>query len=176
MELRAPPSFQSPRNGKARGAPTTCGRFERPGWSTPTLTLRGEVHPLHGGHAIVVDDEPDTGVDENRTGAGALAYQRDRLGEDVAYERQAITPLDLHDLPGTATGAILVPGDLSVARETHVLWVDDNPENNAEVVRQLEGRGVAVMTALNTAEAVSRYDPAFDVVDDCTRILGLIEF
>jgi serine/threonine-protein kinase len=58
---------------------------------------------------------------------------------------------------------------------SHVLWVDDNPENNAEVVRQLEGRGVRVTRATSTADAVERYDPAVYqlVVSDMGRYEGV---
>ncbi len=48
-----------------------------------------------------------------------------------------------------------VSGGLSVSR---ILWVDDNPENNAEVILELEDMGVEVATAVSTADAVARYD------------------
>ncbi len=61
------------------------------------------------------------------------------------------------------------PGSVS-----HVLWVDDNPGNNAEVVRQFRNHGVEVTTALNTADALRRYDPAVHqlVVSDMARYEG----
>jgi serine/threonine protein kinase len=57
---------------------------------------------------------------------------------------------------------------------SHVLWVDDNPENNADVVRQLRSHGVEVTTALSTADALRRYDPAVHqlVVSDLGRYEG----
>jgi CheY-like chemotaxis protein len=57
---------------------------------------------------------------------------------------------------------------------SHILWVDDNPENNAEVIRQLRSRGVEVTTALSTADALRRYDPAVYqlVISDLGRYEG----
>jgi CheY-like chemotaxis protein len=64
-----------------------------------------------------------------------------------------------------------IAGSGSVA---HVLWVDDNPENNTEIARQIEGRGVQVTTALSTIDAVRRFDPATHemVVSDMGRFEG----
>jgi CheY-like chemotaxis protein len=69
----------------------------------------------------------------------------------------------------SAPVATLPPGTIS-----QVLWVDDNPENNVEVVRQLESRGVRVTRSLSTAEAVRRFDPAVHqlVVSDMGRYEG----
>jgi len=57
---------------------------------------------------------------------------------------------------------------------SHILWVDDNPENNADVIRQLRSRGVEVTTALSTADALQRYDPAVHqlVISDLGRYEG----
>ena len=57
---------------------------------------------------------------------------------------------------------------------SHILWVDDNPENNADVIRQLRSRGVEVTTAVSTAEALQRYDPAVHqlVISDLGRYEG----
>jgi CheY-like chemotaxis protein len=57
---------------------------------------------------------------------------------------------------------------------THILWVDDNPENNADVIRQLRGRGVEVTTAVSTADALRQYDPAVHqlVISDLGRYEG----
>jgi CheY-like chemotaxis protein len=55
-----------------------------------------------------------------------------------------------------------------------VLWVDDNPENNAAVVERLAERGAAVTAALSTDDAVSRYPTgSYDlVVSDMGRYEG----
>ena len=57
---------------------------------------------------------------------------------------------------------------------SHILWVDDNPENNADVIRRLRSRGVAVTTAVSTAEALQRYDPVVHqlVISDLGRYEG----
>jgi CheY-like chemotaxis protein len=57
----------------------------------------------------------------------------------------------------------------------HVLWVDDNPENNTEIARQIEDRGIQVTTALSTIDAVRQFDPATHhmVVSDMGRFEGL---
>ena len=55
-----------------------------------------------------------------------------------------------------------------------VLWVDDDPSNNAKQVGILAERGVQVTTAVSTAEALERYEPtAYDlVVSDMGRSEG----
>jgi len=62
-------------------------------------------------------------------------------------------------------------GELSVS---HALWVDDNPENNGVVIRQLESRGIRLTTMLSTAEAVERFDPTVHelVISDMGRFQG----
>jgi CheY-like chemotaxis protein len=57
---------------------------------------------------------------------------------------------------------------------SHVFWVDDNPENNADIIRALAERGVAVTTVHSTAEALERFDPAIYqfVVSDLGRYEG----
>jgi CheY-like chemotaxis protein len=74
---------------------------------------------------------------------------------------------------GQAGGAAAALPSGAVA---HVLWVDDNPENNGEVIRQLERRGVQVTTALSTADALQRFDPAVHhlVVSDMGRFEGVM--
>jgi serine/threonine-protein kinase len=42
----------------------------------------------------------------------------------------------------------------------HVLWVDDEPVNNAEEVRFLRDQGVRVTTATSTSDALRIYDPS----------------
>jgi serine/threonine-protein kinase len=65
--------------------------------------------------------------------------------------------------------ATLPPGSIS-----QVLWVDDNPENNADVIGQLERRGVRVTRPVSTTEAVQRYDPLVHhlVISDMGRYEG----
>jgi serine/threonine-protein kinase len=69
-------------------------------------------------------------------------------------------------------GPVRVAGVAGVL--SHVLWVDDNPGNNEEVVRQLDARGVEVTTALSSAESMRVYDPAVHqlVVSDIGRYEG----
>ncbi len=57
---------------------------------------------------------------------------------------------------------------------SHILWVDDNPENNADVIRQLRRRGVEVTTAVSTADALRQYDPGVHqlVISDLGRYEG----
>lgn len=52
-----------------------------------------------------------------------------------------------------------------------VLWVDDNPKNNAYLVAFLNERGIEVVEALSTAEGISRFtSQKFDrVVSDMGR-------
>jgi serine/threonine protein kinase len=80
-----------------------------------------------------------------------------------------------------ATGVALLFQDRSAAVPalpagsiSQILWVDDNPENNVDVVRQLKSRGVRVTPSLSTAEAVQRFDPAVHqlVVSDMGRYEG----
>jgi len=58
---------------------------------------------------------------------------------------------------------------------SHVLWVDDDPSNNRLVMRHFTDRGVQVTTALNTEEALQRYDPAVHqlVISDMGRYEGV---
>ena len=42
---------------------------------------------------------------------------------------------------------------------SRILWVDDNPENNASVVLRLRELGVHVATVPSTTDALERYDP-----------------
>jgi CheY-like chemotaxis protein len=68
---------------------------------------------------------------------------------------------------GVTQGAVVAGG-------AHVLWVDDDPSNNAKQVEILEKRGVHITTAVSTAEALERYDPAVHdvVVSDMGRPEG----
>ena len=75
-------------------------------------------------------------------------------------------------LPGrAATG---VPQAAITSGGAHVLWVDDDPSNNAKQIEILEQRGVRVTTAVSTAEALERYDAAVHdvVVSDMGRPEG----
>jgi eukaryotic-like serine/threonine-protein kinase len=94
-----------------------------------------------------------------------------------AVRRGAILAAAL-SLIGAATALTLwLRGPVSAGSRgsvSHVLWVDDNPENNADVIRQLRSRGVEVTTALSTADALRRYDPAVHqlVISDLGRYEG----
>lgn len=66
-------------------------------------------------------------------------------------------------------------GDLRRAPAQRVLWVDDNPENNALLVDQLERMGVTVEAVKSTDEATRRFDGGARyaaVVSDMGRIEG----
>jgi serine/threonine-protein kinase len=67
-----------------------------------------------------------------------------------------------------------VPQTAVAAGGAHVLWVDDDPSNNAKQVQILAKRGVGITTAVSTAEALERYDPAVHdvVVSDMGRPEG----
>jgi serine/threonine protein kinase len=56
----------------------------------------------------------------------------------------------------------------------HVLWVDDDPTNNRFIIEQFNRHGVQVTTALNTGDALARYDAArYDlVISDMGRYEG----
>lgn len=52
-----------------------------------------------------------------------------------------------------------------VSGGARILWVDDDPSNNAKQIDILTRRGVHVTTAVSTSDALQRYDPAaYDVV------------
>ncbi|HSM35375.1 MAG TPA: protein kinase [Longimicrobiales bacterium] len=58
-----------------------------------------------------------------------------------------------------------------------VLWVDDNPANNEEVVQELGRRNVQVTTALDTEDGLRSFDPAVHqlVISDIGRYEGADE-
>ncbi len=66
------------------------------------------------------------------------------------------------------------PAGAAAGSVSHVLWVDDSPEGNAGVAQQLRNLGVEVTTALNTADALQRYDPSGHqlVISDMGRFEG----
>lgn len=73
---------------------------------------------------------------------------------------------------GAAAGAASVPADgLPAAAGRRLLWVDDVPRNNAYLVAALRAQGVQVDTALDTDEALARFqaDPYDVVVSDMAR-------
>jgi serine/threonine protein kinase len=81
----------------------------------------------------------------------------------------ALSILNLTGDDGVRRRTVLPAGSVS-----HALWVDDNPENNTETITLFESRGVQVTTALSTADAAQRYDPAVHkfVVSDMGRFEG----
>jgi CheY-like chemotaxis protein len=56
----------------------------------------------------------------------------------------------------------------------NVLWVDDNPANNEEIVQELAARNVQVTTALSTEDGLRAFDPTRHqlVVSDIGRYEG----
>ncbi len=76
---------------------------------------------------------------------------------------------------GAAVAISLFERKVPPGSVAHILWVDDNPENNTAVIQQLRDRGVEVTSALSTDEAVERYDPAVHqlVVSDMGRYEGV---
>ncbi len=75
---------------------------------------------------------------------------------------------------GVGVAVALRPDGASAGSIRHVLWVDDSPEGNAGVAQQLRNLGVRVTRALNTAEALQRYDPSVHqlVISDMGRFEG----
>ena len=89
-----------------------------------------------------------------------------RVGAAVLGLLLLVTALSLWIRPDRAGGAL--------ASVSHVLWVDDNPENNTGVIEQLKNHGVEVTTALSTTDALQRYDPAVHqlIISDMARYEG----
>jgi len=89
-----------------------------------------------------------------------------RVGAAVLGLLLLVTALSLWIRPDRAGDAL--------ASVSHVLWVDDNPENNTGVVEQLKNHGVAVTTALSTSDALQRYDPVVHqlIISDMGRYEG----
>lgn len=63
-------------------------------------------------------------------------------------------------LAGLGLAIALRPREPAAGSISHVLWVDDSPEGNAGVMQQLKNLGVDVTNALNTRDALQRYDPS----------------
>jgi DNA-binding SARP family transcriptional activator/CheY-like chemotaxis protein len=77
-------------------------------------------------------------------------------------------------LAGLGLAIALRPEAPSAGSISRVLWVDDSPEGNAGVMQQLKNLGVQVTTALNTRDALQRYDPSVHqlVISDMGRFEG----
>jgi serine/threonine-protein kinase len=112
------------------------------------------------------------------TGGGTASAGRRQKGQRIAILGVAAAVV----LAG-ATGLVMwrnraVPGSGAVPDAaglvTRVLWVDDNPENNVEWIRELQGRGIGVLSALSTSQAVRVYDSTIHqvVVSDMGRFEG----
>jgi CheY-like chemotaxis protein len=56
----------------------------------------------------------------------------------------------------------------------HILWVDDNPKNNAFLIESFEGQGISVVTATSTEDALRNFNRRiFDrVITDMGRLEG----
>jgi serine/threonine-protein kinase len=75
----------------------------------------------------------------------------------------------------TDRGGIVAAAPAPPGSAGEVLWVDDNPGNNAGVIGQLEKLGVRVTTAVSTAEGLKVFDPAVHrlVISDMGRFEGV---
>ena len=106
--------------------------------------------------------------------------QRQLEGEKKAAEPKAEvkaappveTPVEKHiaeKAPPPPYADIDLDDDISA-----ILWVDDNPKNNALLIASMQKSGVTVSTAINTKEAVERFKHgSFDcVISDSCRHEG----
>lgn len=98
-----------------------------------------------------------------------LAELEQRLG---AAPQPMSMPKVAGRAPAGAAGAAPTPAQsLPSAEGRRLLWVDDMPRNNAYLVAALRAQGVQVDTALDTDEALARFqaDPYDIVVSDMAR-------
>lgn len=63
---------------------------------------------------------------------------------------------------------------LEPTKPSAILWVDDNPKNNATIVAHIRGLGIQVDQARSTSEALSKFEPGRHdrVVTDMGRLEG----
>jgi CheY-like chemotaxis protein len=103
--------------------------------------------------------------------AGASGTRRPALRAGIAMMLVAAVAVVVIVNRDGPIGPARLGGDIL----TRVLWVDDNPENNTEVIRRLERAGVTVTTAVSTADALARFDPAGHqlVISDIGRFEGV---
>ena len=108
--------------------------------------------------------------------ASPVTHRKRGRGRLVGAGAAAVTLLLVAFSLRSRTGA-QVDGAVPAAIKSggaHVLWVDDDPSNNAKQIDILEKRGVHITTAVSTAEALERYDAAVHdvVVSDMGRPEG----
>ena len=154
-ELEALPGDVPSRSCGAHRARTHQG-------SGGTVRGRWRVSSRRCGRAVSPPHRPRTGGAAGAVSSG-LAWPRSRCFS--SRSRCGAGPARW--LPAPAPAAIKSGG-------AHVLWVDDDPSNNAKQIDILEKRGVHVTTAVSTAEALERYDAAVHdvVVSDMGRPEG----
>ena len=130
-----------------------AGRFESGGRFLEALRASGKAESPAVGRS---------GLRRLARPAGAIAAVLALLLAAAVFR----SPAGTTDGAGART-AVRSPG-------ARVLWVDDDPSNNAKQVGILAERGVQVTTAVSTAEALERYEPtAYDlVVSDMGRSEG----
>jgi len=106
-------------------------------------------------------------VGDNELTMEEVTEQQRRIISDL-QKQIALLPAE-KGLPADAVGAELGPQESS--EMPSILWVDDNPRNNAYEISQLQDMGVTVTTALTTVEALEIFrENKFDrVVSDMAR-------
>lgn len=82
------------------------------------------------------------------------------------HERLAALEQQLQDSRALPLAALAqAPPQMESSALRSVLWVDDNPRNNSYLIASLQDRGIEVVTATSSAEAMTRFKPGrFDVV------------
>ena len=112
-------------------------------------------------------------VDGRKTEAGTSLSKamEDEVGaEELAEESQMPeNARERESKPDAESVTLDIDDDIS-----DILWVDDNPKNNAFLIDSLHYQGISVSTAANTQEAVERFKHgAFDcVISDSCRHEG----
>lgn len=108
------------------------------------------------------DSEPETKLAPKKEAKAEAENKAARLQKE-ADAQQA------ESKPNSEVVTLDIDDDIS-----DILWVDDNPKNNAFLIDSLHYQGISVSTAKNTKEAVERFEHgAFDcVISDSCRHEG----
>jgi CheY-like chemotaxis protein len=82
------------------------------------------------------------------------------LGKQAAEQNQPIDPAALEQIATAAARPVT-----QAAGRRSILWVDDNPSNNASLRNAFERLGIEVATALSTDEAAQKLtERTFDII------------
>jgi CheY-like chemotaxis protein len=106
-------------------------------------------------------------VGDNELTMEEITEQQRRIINDL-QKQIALLPTEKGP-PAESVDVELGPQEISEAPS--ILWVDDNPRNNAYEISQLQDMGVTVTTALTTVEALELFgEKKFDrVISDMAR-------